>query len=596
MTVHRELEEILQHFGTKGMKWGVHKKKDELNSRDRVIKKGTEIQNISSGDLTNKKRHMYASYTSFDKESYVTVMNFMYNGKVQKNEFTVKKDIKIPSDKKLVEEFTALAKKNPQAVSEDMANAYNYVHRFSKKSAKHFEKKLSKIDDKHTKRGEKATKEFIKLMVSDDAARTRGAFFGSLMKQGYDGMSDVNDRDGGAQDPLIIFNTSKNLKTNKSVKLTPEELQKYYEKAMFDTNFQKEGKNIKEVQHKQEVNSMKPELQDILQHHGVKGMHWGKSKAGAESGGGTNPIKARVDSLKREHSLKRTAKKSDNMSTKDIQKLASRAQLENDMKRLSKERHVGSRKDKKDYLKRAEMDDQELSRKVQRLRAKSNLKRVASDATKSQRDIGKKVMHIAAPLALQYALTGSIGKKDIIGAAVNAAVNLGGEKARLAKNLVDQGKQVKKVKHGIEDEETLQHHGVKGMHWGIHKKVKQMVKNHRAKQNKRVLEAHDKLHKRNKTYKKLYEQNSKRYKTHLTAARKAQVQLKAIQRSKVQMAVGAGLMLAPHLAPHVGKAAKVVGKAASNPDNIRKAKNVAQALKRSPIRYVNGAAMKNVVN
>jgi hypothetical protein len=567
MEMHRELEEILQHFGTKGMKWGVHKKKDELNSQDRVIKKGTEIQNISSGELTNKKRHMYASYTSFDKDSYVTVMNFMYDGKVQKNEFTVKKDIKIPSDKKLVEEFTALAKKNPQAVSEDMANAYNYTHKFSKKTAKHFEKKLSKIDDKHTKRGEKATKEFVQLMVSDDAARTRGAFFGSLMKQGYDGMSDVNDREGGAQDPLIIFNTSKNLKTKKSVTLTPKELQAYYEKTMFDPKFQNEGKNLKEVQHKQEVNSMKPELQDILQHHGVKGMHWGK-------------VKAHVDSVKREHTLKKTAKNADSMSTKDIQKVASRAQLENDMKRLSKERHVGSKKDKQDYIKRAEMSDQELSRKVQRLRAKSNLKRVASDATKSQRDIGKKVIHFAGPLALQYALTGSIGKKDVIGAAVNAAVTIGGEKARLAKNLFDQGKQAKKVKHGIEDEETLQHHGVKGMHWGVHKKVKQMVKNHRAKQNKRVLEAHDKLHKRNKTYKKLYEQNSKRYKTHLTAARKAQVQLKAIQRSKVQMA----------------EAAKVVGKAASNPDNIRKAKNVAQALKRSPIRYVNGAAMKNVIN
>jgi hypothetical protein len=340
---------------------------------------------------------------------------------------------------------------------------------------------------------------------------------------------------------------------------------------------------------------MKPELQDILQQSGVKGMHWGQRKAGSESGGGTNPIKARVDSLKREHSLKRTAKKSDNMTTQDIQKLASRAQLENDMKRLSKERHVGSRKDKKDYLKRAEMDDQELSRKVQRLRAKSNLKRVASDATKSQREVAKKVIHIAAPLALQYALTGSVGKKDVVGAAVNAAVNLGGEKARLAKNLFDQGKQAKKVKHSIEDEETLQHHGVKGMHWGVRKKVQRMVKAHRAKQNKKVLDYHEK-NKNKKLYKKVYEMHSKRYKTHLAAARKTKDHVQSIHKQRALAATALAVHVAAANSHHIAKGAKAVGKAARNPENIRKAKNVVQAIKRSPIRYVNGAAMKNVVN
>jgi uncharacterized protein (UPF0303 family) len=56
--------------------------------------------------------------------------------------------------------------------------------------------------------------------------------------------------------------------------------------------------------------------------------------------------------------------------------------------------------------------------------------------------------------------------------------------------------------------------------------------------------------------------------------------------------VTAGIMAKPA----ISKAAKAAGKAARNPENIRRAKNVVQALKRSPIRYVDGSKMKNVIN
>lgn len=412
-------EDVLQHFGVKGMKWGVRKKKDQLNSKDRIIKKGTSIQNISGKKLTDD-RHMYASYTSFDKDSYVTVMNFMYGDKIYKNEFTVKKDIKIPSDKKLVDEFTAIAKKNPKAVAEDMAKAYNYVHKFSKKNAKYYENKLSKIDENYSKKGEKITKDFIKLMVSDDASRTRAQFFGALIKKGYDGMSDVNDRDGGAQDPLIIFNTSKNLKTNKSVKLTADELQKYYEKVSFDQEFQKQSKNLKEIQHKHGV----MQLNETLQHHGVKGQKWGvirKRNLSAKSSTPKKPsrVKKEIDSIKREKSWNKILKDVNNMSTKEIQAHANRAQLENEYKRLVKKSDISSKKDKADYLRRDKMSEQELRRKVTRLRAKDSLNRSAKEATKTQRAFAKKVADKAAPLAIKYALKGSISKEDIMDTFIN---------------------------------------------------------------------------------------------------------------------------------------------------------------------------------
>jgi len=134
------------------------------------------------------------------------------------------------------------------------------------------------------------------------------------------------------------------------------------------------------------------------------------------------------------------------------------------------------------------------------------------------------------------------------------------------------------------------------MHWGVRKKLGKMVKEHRAKQNKKMLESHDKLVKKNKTYKKLYAHNSKRYKTHLGAVQKSHMQLRQIHKQRVHLAASAAILAAPHLAPHIAKGVNAAQKAAQNPDNIRKAKNVVEAIKRSPIRYVDGKKMKNVIN
>lgn len=246
-----ELDEMLLHFGVKGMKWGIRKSKDQINSKSRTIKKGTTIQNISSREFKKMDRHVYGAYTKADKLHYGDMMgNFMYNERGYKNELKVKSDIKLPSDKELVKTFLSVAKNNPKQFAKDMSRAYNDNHIFSEKTAKHFERKINKVPSEYTKRGEKLAKSYISELVSNKAAKSRAEFFGGLIKKGYDGMSDVNDRDqiNGTQDPLIIFNPNKSLGSVKSVKLTKQDLERYAKMTTFNKEYSKSRKDLSEIQ------------------------------------------------------------------------------------------------------------------------------------------------------------------------------------------------------------------------------------------------------------------------------------------------------------------------------------------------------------
>ena len=168
--------------------------------------------------------------------------SFMYDGRGYRNEFKVKSDIRIPSDKKLTESFISIAKSNPARVARDMSKAYEENHLIRKRSEKYYKKKIKDINPEDLVTGEKLAKTFISDMVSSKALYSRSMFISELSKSGYNAMSDVNDRDqlGGTQDPLIIFNPGKVLSTPKSIKLTPKAIDYYVDYTMTE-----EYRNVK---------------------------------------------------------------------------------------------------------------------------------------------------------------------------------------------------------------------------------------------------------------------------------------------------------------------------------------------------------------
>lgn len=255
----------LYHYGIKGMRWGVRrynnsgsestkkksirKQKDEINSERRTIKKGTEFQTITRGEYqSGKKSRLYTAYTDYDKNMYADMMgNFMYNGRGYKNTFMVKKDINVASDKDVVNTFMKIAKENPTQVAKDMSKAYNDNVLFFERTAKSYQKKISKLNDPESRKARKLAEEFVSnAILSKKAETSSNNFYANLVKQGFDALSDVNDRKGTAQDPLIILNMDKINKTG-SIKLTKQDLQ-YYADYTMSKEIKRKKKDLSVIQ------------------------------------------------------------------------------------------------------------------------------------------------------------------------------------------------------------------------------------------------------------------------------------------------------------------------------------------------------------
>ena len=153
------------------------------------------------------------------------------------------------------------------------------------------------------------------------------------------------------------------------------------------------------------------DVEEFIEHHGVKGMKWGVrrfqpySKGKGHKGTFTGrQIRSKAREVK---ALNRARLKNlDKMSTAQIRKEAKRMALENELKKHSNllKSNVSkvSGKDYEDYLRRGSMSDQELKRKVDRLASKAEFKKQAKRANKGNLEVGKAIATTAATMTAGY--------------------------------------------------------------------------------------------------------------------------------------------------------------------------------------------------
>ena len=205
-------------------------------------------------------------------------------------------------------------------------------------------------------------------------------------------------------------------------------------------------------------------LDELLQHYGVKGMKWGVRKQGTSSPKGPT-VKETVKSKTREIGTATKLLNTSKMTSEELQSTVSRIRKENELKRLTKVGITrGSEEGKakrKLYATREKLSDDELESKLKRLRLEDQLKQEVRNATKESRELANNFIRKSSNFALET----FVDEQGRFAPTDNPAVN-----SVIESTLKEYKKKDKKLlQNSLQSNELLQHYGVKGMKWGVRK-------------------------------------------------------------------------------------------------------------------------------
>lgn len=337
------VEDILAHYGVKGMKWGVHKQGD-ASLGDFVVSKSHPLYNISAEKPRDASGQVYAAFTKDDvlnyRTSYVRQLKIL-NGasKVFSNSFELKGDLKVAGADAQIEEFKKLWESDKQGMAKALAKSQvdisisaaivNRVFHINRTNA--YEKRFMKASEEYMM--SKGFKQFQSALgVPGNNFKT--PYYSLLAKRGYSALLDLNDLHAmGGEKPVLVFKGKDVLKNKKSLEFTDTDLKlamdTWYDKKALDrydiTDLHAKAKHSAlvgggEVEHITSV-------ENFLAHYGVKGMKWGRRKAQVAPSADAEKVTA----------IKAKAKtgKAKALSNAELQAAINRMQLEQNFKRLS---------------------------------------------------------------------------------------------------------------------------------------------------------------------------------------------------------------------------------------------------------------------
>ena len=197
----------LQHYGTKGMQWGVRKKRKssvKTRSDQFVLKKGLTISRISTIKDESHKGKAYASFKKWDSIGYMA--RSMPFQKTFNMTMVLKEDLISPSKKERIDAFIALAKKKDGIMLKSLGEAQHDMMKF--RSAAVYEKRYKKMAEAQLRA--RAYRDMTANLNFNEALRKQ--YFKELKKRGFNMILDDADAQTFAHSPIIVFDRGKSLK------------------------------------------------------------------------------------------------------------------------------------------------------------------------------------------------------------------------------------------------------------------------------------------------------------------------------------------------------------------------------------------------
>ena len=354
-----KVEEVLLHYGVKGMKWGVR------NSASRRLNRASNKLNsaYSKGLKGSDKRALKKLSSAEARKKYLDDKDTKWLAKVNNDAKAQKVSKRTARDmrkvgKELKAEYgngfsRAIHPRNKAKFNNELQSAYEEVlaantYSVYKTSPSRTKQVVLKPMGDGTIKAVVESRNTVKLnkqMASVTKAATKRA--NKEAKKEAEKSVKHADSDLDILDGMFFIITVDS-------EGWPEDVYEYTEGAVLSETVQQSG--LADV-YIGELDDL-----DILKHWGVKGMKWGVRKSRSAN-----------STTKKEKPPKKPSKR----------------QLKKEAETLRKESNKRAKSHRKEYMKRKDLTDAELKKKVERLRLENEFDRLSKDASKSQIAKGK---------------------------------------------------------------------------------------------------------------------------------------------------------------------------------------------------------------